>query len=66
MLDYLQRADEKSEKKVKNLEKTHPPVKQRKKQIAELLKTLNADQIIGATGKERFEKIHQTLPNSDK
>lgn len=66
MLDYLQRADEKSEKKVKNLEKTHPPVKQRKRQIAELLKSLNADQIVGATGKERFEKFRQSLPNPDK
>ena len=66
MLVYLQRADEKSEKKVKNLEKTHPPVKKRKKEIAELLKALSADQIIGASGKDRFEKIHQSLPKPDK
>lgn len=66
MLDYLQRADEKSEKKVRNLEKTHPPVKLRKKQITELLNRLNADEIVGASGKDRFDKIHQALPKPDK
>lgn len=66
MSHYLKRLDEKSEKKLKNLEKTHPSVKERRKQIAKLLKTLKADDIIGASGNERFEKMRKVFPKPEK
>ncbi len=66
MLAYLKRLDEKSDKKVKNLEKTHPSVKERRKQISKLLKTLKADDIIGAQGDQRFSKIRKEFPKPEK
>ena len=66
MLHYLKRLEEHSEKKIKNLEKTHPPTAERRKAIAKLLLTLKADDIIGATGQDRFDKIHKALPKPEK
>jgi len=66
MLAYLKRLEDKSESKIKNLEKTHPPVADRRKAIAKLLKTLKAEDIIGATGEDRFEKIKKTFPKAVK
>ena len=67
MLDYLQRLEEgKSGKKVKNLEKTHPPLKARRTAIAALLKTLKAEDIIGATGSERFLKVRKSFPKIER
>lgn len=62
MLAYLDRLDSKTDKKLKNLEKTHPSVKARKKQINKLLKTMKAEEIIGASGDERFERVKKALP----
>lgn len=66
MLRYLKRLEEHSDKKIKNLEKTHPPTAERRKAIAKLLLTLKADDIIGATGEERFDKIKKTFPKAEK
>lgn len=66
MLDYLKRIDAKSDKKLKNLEKTHPSVKDRRKAIAKLLKTLKADDIIGAQGEARFTKVRKEFPKPEK
>ncbi len=65
MLNYLTRLDKKADTKVKNLEKTHPPVDARRKQIEKLLVTLKAEDIIGASGEERFAKMHKILPKPD-
>lgn len=68
---YLKRLKEKSEKnaamkkKMKNIGKTHPSFDERMTRISELLKTLKAEDIIGATGNERFDKVHKTLPKAD-
>jgi predicted Zn-dependent protease len=66
MLVYLKRLEEHGDKKIKNLEKTHPPVEERRKAIAKLLKTLKADEIIGASGAERFEKVKSEFPKPEK
>ncbi len=66
MLNFLKRLDDKSDKKVKNLEKTHPSIKERRKQIAKLLKTLKADDIIGAQGEQRFSKMRKEFPKPEK
>lgn len=66
MLAYLGRVEEVSDKKVKNLEKTHPPIKARKKRIATLLKSMKAEEIIGATGDDRFDKFFKQLPKPEK
>lgn len=66
MLAYLGRLEEVKDSKVKNLGKTHPSVKQRKKRIAALLKKLKAEDIIGADGKDRFEKIRKQFPKPEK
>lgn len=68
---YLKRLKEKSEqnaamkKKMKNIGKTHPSFDERMTRIADLLKTLKAEDIIGATGNERFDRVHKTLPKPD-
>lgn len=66
MLAYLGRLEEKSEKKIKNLEKTHPPIKERRDEITKLLKTLKAEDIIGATGEDRFLKMKKSFPKAEK
>lgn len=65
MLNFLSRLEDKN-KKVKNLEKTHPPIEQRKKAIAKLLSSLKANEIIGASGTERFEKVKRIFPKPEK
>lgn len=65
MLAYLTRLDRQQDKKLKNLEKTHPTVKARKKRIGRLLKELNAKEIIGDTGEDRFRRIAKGLPSPD-
>lgn len=66
MLTYLKRLEDKSEKKLKNLEKTHPPVEDRRRAIARLLRELKAEEIIGATGEDRFEKQRKVFPKPEK
>lgn len=65
MLLFLERLEDQN-KKVKNLEKTHPPVEARKKAIVKLLKSLNAVEIIGASGSERFDKVRRLFPAAEK
>jgi predicted Zn-dependent protease len=65
MMQFLTRLEDKA-KKVKNLEKTHPPIDERKKAIAKLLKSLKANEIIGANGTERFEKVKRLFPKPEK
>ena len=66
MLKYLNRAEAASNKKLKNLEKTHPSVEERKQTIETLLKKLKAEDIIGADGVERFEKMRSQFPKAEK
>jgi predicted Zn-dependent protease len=66
MLKYLARAEASSDKKLKNLEKTHPTMAQRKKSIQKLLKKLKAEDIIGADGIDRFEKARKLFPKAEK
>lgn len=66
MLAFLQRLEDKNKKTIKNLEKTHPSVAERKKAIKALLTTLNADEIIGATGVDRFDKVRKMFPKPEK
>jgi len=66
MLTYLRRLEAKSEKKVKNLEKTHPSMADRHKRILGVLKSMNADEIIGASGEERFSKVKKFFPKVDR
>lgn len=69
---YLKRLKEKSlknadvAKSMKNLNMTHPSFDDRIARIAELLKTMKADEILGATGNERFDKMHHVLPRPAK
>lgn len=66
MLKYLKRAEDASESKLKNLEKTHPSTAERRKGIQKLLKNLKAEDIIGADGVERFEQVRKVLPKAEK
>lgn len=66
MQAYLTRLGGKADKKVKNLEKTHPSIEDRKAAIAKVLVTLKAEDIIGATGKERFSKNRKNFPKPEK
>jgi len=67
LIQYLKRLESaKNEKKVKNLEKTHPPLPERIKRIAALLKTLKADEIIGATGQQRFARERRNFPKAER
>lgn len=65
MTAYLTRLESAADKKVKNLGKTHPTVKDRKKAIAKLLKDLKAEDIIGADGKDRFSSVRKTFPKPE-
>lgn len=47
------------------LEKTHPSLEDRKTKIASLLKEMNANEIVGALGKKRFEEYQATLPKKE-
>ena len=44
------------------LEKTHPPVDERVKNIKVLLAEMKASEIVGALGKPRFDKVMEGLP----
>jgi predicted Zn-dependent protease len=63
MLAFLDRAQKKQSKKLKQLGKTHPSVSQRKKRVKSLLVQLKANQIIGAKGEARIKKMKQWLPD---
>jgi predicted Zn-dependent protease len=65
LTEYLTRLNKKQDKKLKNLAKTHPPVEARLDNIAELLKSMDASDIIGAQGSERFNKYHKLLPKPE-
>ena len=65
MISFLKRLEENNAKKVKNLEKTHPPIKERREQIGKLLLTLKAEDIIGASGDERFKKVKLKFPKPE-
>ncbi len=65
MLSFLKRLEDHSAKKVKNLEKTHPPMKERRDQIAKLLLSLKAEDIIGASGEDRFKKVKAKFPEPE-
>jgi predicted Zn-dependent protease len=58
---YLDRLGKKQDKKIRDLSKTHPPLKERKEQLVELLASLKADEIIGASGEARFAKIKKRI-----
>jgi predicted Zn-dependent protease len=67
--DFLARLEERARKAKKagtstgDMGKTHPSTGERIARIESLLKdVLNADEIVGATGAQRFEKIHKRLP----
>ncbi|MBM4252546.1 MAG: hypothetical protein FJ146_11295 [Deltaproteobacteria bacterium] len=62
MMAFLKRLEDHSAKKVKNLEKTHPPMKERRDQLAKVLLSLKAEDIIGADGQERFKKVKAIFP----
>jgi predicted Zn-dependent protease len=59
--NYLERLGKKQDKKMRDLSKTHPPLAERRAQLAQLLVSLKADEIIGATGEARFAKMHKRL-----
>lgn len=65
LTSYLKRLNKKQDKKTKNLEKTHPPVSERLDNIAALLQSMDAKDIIGAQGKERFERYYRNLPKPE-
>jgi predicted Zn-dependent protease len=60
-----------AEAKAKNSDKTvmdvtHPPITDRRKEIAEVLNKMKAEEIIGAVGKERFEAARAGLMSRKK
>ena len=38
----------------------------RNKRIVDVLKSMNADEIVGASGEERFNKVKKFFPNIDR
>ena len=60
MIDFLSRLAKK-EDQVQTLSKTHPPAASRQLKIARLLKSLRAQDIIGASGQTRFKKAIPSL-----
>jgi len=63
MLNFLERL--KSRKKslnMKVLETTHPKIEDRQSKIQSLLAQMNAKEIVGASGKARYEKYKERLP----
>ena len=65
LTEYLSRLGKKQDKKLKNLSKTHPPVDTRLDNIALLLKSMDAGDIIGAQGVDRFNKFFKLLPKPE-
>jgi predicted Zn-dependent protease len=60
---YLKRLEAKKKGvDTKVLDQTHPKLKDRRKEIATLLKEMNAREIVGAQGKERFVEQKRRLP----
>lgn len=66
MMAYLRRVNDAKDTKVKNLGKTHPSPENRIKKIEKLLKTLKAEDIVGASGEDRFERLKKTFPKAEK
>ena len=67
MMAYLARLEKQEKKpKMKNLGKTHPSPEQRIAAIQKVLTALQADDIIGATGGDRFEKVKKTFPKIER
>lgn len=62
---YLKRLIKKQDKRLTNLAKTHPPMETRLENIAELLKSMDAEDIIGARGLERFKTYSKMLPDPE-
>ncbi len=63
---YLSRLAKSSDSKVKNLGKTHPSPENRIARIAKELGKMKADDIIGATGEARFDKLRKQFPKYEK
>lgn len=67
MLRFLSRlARKKRSLNMEILEKTHPSIKDRKKHIVAMLRKMKAADIVGATGKERYQKYKNKLPTVKK
>lgn len=66
MINYLKRLGDEPGAKMKNLGRTHPTPANRIAAIQKLLVTLKADQIIGATGGDRYDKIKKSFPKAEK
>lgn len=67
MLAFLGRLQKKKkELRVDVLEETHPKLEDRRLRIAKQLKDMNAQEIVGAVGKERFEKYAGEIPPAKK
>lgn len=63
MLAFLGRLQKKKkELRVDVLEETHPKLEERRLRIAKQLKDMNAQEIVGALGQERFEKWAGEIP----
>jgi len=63
MLKFLRRLQKKKKNlNMKVLSKTHPKMSERKKRIKALLKEMRASEIIGASGKARYEKYRSVIP----
>lgn len=63
MLRFLTRLNKRKKKvDMKVLGKTHPKVSDRKRRIAQLLREMKANEIVGALGKKRFKQHTKDLP----
>ena len=63
MLAFLGRLQKKkADLQIAVLEETHPKIEDRRLRIAKLLKDMNAQDIVGALGKERFERVAGDIP----
>lgn len=63
---FLSRLDKEKKKKAPDdkgvMEKTHPPFAERRIAIKQVLADMNANEIVGASGKKRFETYYSALP----
>ncbi|MEZ4742055.1 MAG: M48 family metallopeptidase [Bdellovibrionota bacterium] len=63
LLKFLKRLQKKKKNlDMKVLSKTHPKISERRKRISGLLKEMKASEIVGASGKDRFMKHKDLLP----
>jgi predicted Zn-dependent protease len=60
------KAETKGSKNKTIMDKTHPPIPERVKNVRAVLAELNADEIIGAIGKKRFTKYQKMLAEKKK